>query len=336
MSAASLEEIRQKAASAAIEICWRQWGALGAPAATTRPAGASILDPEALLLLSLAMKPHERRLVDMAGWWARVGSQYSSVARLRAFVDRFPPEVKGRVGGFAALAEAAGDHRWKQLAAGHSVEPVRRKGRDKPHLRSDAALMLRVRAAFGLGIKSDLLTVLIGMRGEPATVQTLVHATGYSEPPLRTAARDMTAARLIHQTNARPIRLYTDARPRLLFADAPTGDRRSAAAADGSTGEHMAARAAGVDEPTGPPWVFWMDLCSFLSHTIHVVEGAIEAGATRYVASSRFRDLDEQHRAAFEHNRIRVPLAADHPGEAFLDAFRDTLDATSAWVSDKL
>lgn len=337
MSAANLDEIRQKATSTAIEICWRQWAALGAPAATTRPAGASILDPEALLLLSLAMTPHERRLADMVGWWARVGSKHSSVARLRAFVDRFPGDAQGRASGFAALADAAGDHRWKRLAAEDSGRPIRPKGRDEPRLRDAAALMLRVRAGFGLGIKSDLLTVLMGMRGEPVTVQTLVHATGYSEPPLRAAARDMSAARLIHQTDARPVRFFTDARPGLLFAEAPPRGRlpTGAMVADSTSG-HVADRATNIDESAGPPWVFWIDLCAFLSHTIRVIDEAIEAGATRYVASSRFRDLEEQHRPAFERNRIRVPVATDHPGEAFLDAFRDTLDATSGWVSDRL
>ena len=74
MSGEILKETGSLARQAAVRVAWAQWSSLGAPTADASSA-TSIIDPEALVLVSLAMLDEERRLADMLAWWARVGSR---------------------------------------------------------------------------------------------------------------------------------------------------------------------------------------------------------------------------------------------------------------------
>ncbi len=332
MSSQGFEKIRQVAANASVEACWRQWAALGAPASTPRPASSSIIDPEALVLLTMGVIPHERRLADMLGWWARVGSSHLSLTRLQSLAGAFPFDARDRLGDFASMAVGAGDRRWKKFATGHTAGADREKGRDRPRLTGNPALMLRIRAGFGLGIKSDLLAVLMGFFGNPVNVQTLLHATGYSEPPLRTAARDMATAGLIHKTSDRPVRYYVQITPRHLFGEPlryASNPPVEAHVREGSPGESVF-----VDADAR--WSFWADVFPFLTHTIATGDLLRRQGVTRYVASSRARDLYEKHVAAFERNGIHVPSPTEHRGEAYLEAFLLTVESTAEWMSRAL
>ena len=55
--AKAISDLREAAAEAA----WTQWGAIFSLEASRRPA-QSIVDPEALLLVSMALRDHEPRL----------------------------------------------------------------------------------------------------------------------------------------------------------------------------------------------------------------------------------------------------------------------------------
>jgi hypothetical protein len=76
-----IDEIASVARAAAADAVWRQWGALGAPVAGANSAPRSVIDPEALLLLSASIRSSERRLDDVLGWWAAAGSTLLSVQR---------------------------------------------------------------------------------------------------------------------------------------------------------------------------------------------------------------------------------------------------------------
>ncbi|MFQ5745277.1 MAG: hypothetical protein ACE5HV_17115, partial [Acidobacteriota bacterium] len=316
------DEIRQTAISAGVDTCWSQWAVLGAPASTRKRANRSIIDPEALVLLSLGMRSYERRLVDLLGWWARVGSSYLSVQRMIALADSFPEKVRKRVGEFASLAYAAGDRRWRRFAGEiNGLPKVREKGRDEPHLTARPALLLRLRAGFGLSIKSDLLAVLLGLCGEQATVRTLLQATRYTEPPFRDAARDMVLAKLIRQTSERPVRYFANPEPWMGVFQIYGISNRSPAFHD----EGEATQA--------PAWRFWGDVFALLCATIFGIERLKEKErVSPYVASSRLRDIYETHRGAFERNRIPTPDPTDFPGELYLEAFRTTISTTADWT----
>ena len=154
MSDKIFKEIRSAVVQAGVQVCWAQWSALGSyatPERTARPI--SIVDPEALILLSLGLEKEERRLGDMLFWWASVGSRLTSVQRIRTLAKDLPQDVQQSVGRYATLASAAGDRRWTRLAAKETPRPHDRrlKGPEVLNLAEASTLMLRLRAAFGVG-----------------------------------------------------------------------------------------------------------------------------------------------------------------------------------------
>ncbi len=200
MCAKTLDEISRVAHHAALDVCWSQWQTLGALAVPVGNSGAkSIIDPEALLLASLGMRQYERRLNDFIAWWAEAGSIFMSVQRLTTLAAEFPASVQEGIGGFALVAVKGGDRRWKRHSAGEPIPQRGFKGSREPHLQSVAAEMLRLRAGFGVGVKADVLTFLLGIRGTPATVKEVARATAYSERSVRTAAAEMALAGMIHK-----------------------------------------------------------------------------------------------------------------------------------------
>ena len=152
--------------AATVDLLWRQWRAIGG-AAAGGPARAQV-DLEVLCLASLTLEPHEPRLWDAMADWIRLGSTLVSVQRLTNLSASFPrgaerlPEL-GRV----AIDEAK-DARWRSLD--HS--PARRAARARkpvksrtagPSLVSGPALVLRLRSAFGIGVKADLIAYVLGI-----------------------------------------------------------------------------------------------------------------------------------------------------------------------------
>src|SRR2546427_10029084 len=113
--AKAIAELREAAARAA----WTQWGAIFTFPASRRPA-KSIVDPEALLLGSLALSEHEPRLRGVVQLWARHESRLLSVQRMKNLVPLFRRAVRERLAEFARLAVTEGRDQRRRPVAGRS------------------------------------------------------------------------------------------------------------------------------------------------------------------------------------------------------------------------
>src|SRR5687768_15660095 len=114
MSKGLVRSIGERARRTAVEVAWAQWSALAtsvAPQPERRPR--AIVDPEALVLLSLAMRGREQRLDETVFAWARRGSALLSVQRMTSVSETFPLSAREALGEFAAQA---GDRRWRAHA----------------------------------------------------------------------------------------------------------------------------------------------------------------------------------------------------------------------------
>jgi hypothetical protein len=301
-------KIASLARAAALDAAWRQWAALGAPVSANAAARA-VIDPEALLLLSCTFRESERRLDDVLAWWASAGATLLSVQRVRTLARRYPDSARSGLAAFAAAAVAGGDARWKVLAgtAPHDALVSRGKRAGKPRLTASPALMLRLRAAFGVGVKADALAVLIAMDGADATVRTLSGAAGYTVAAVRRALQEMESARVVRTTSVRPAAYRVDAAAWTEFLG------------------------VGAGEAGG--WRYFADLFAFLAA---VGEWGADDGGDGYVAASLARDIFEAHRLAFELNRIPFPEPNDAPGARYLDAFAVTVRGLADWLTMNL
>ena len=312
MSREILKETGNLARQTAVRAAWVQWSSLGAPTADASVA-TSIIDPEALVLVSLAMLDEEQRLADMLAWWARVGSRLLSVQRMKVLAEAYPERVRERLGRFARSAMESKDARWRRYAAEEPLAARTRTDKEAkpPNLASASTLMLRLRAGFGVSAKADVLTFLLGIGERHATIQAIERATGYAGVTVRDAARDMALARLIRETEERPVSYYARRQPWTALLEL------------GGDGANRAAI---------PPWRFWTNVFAFLAHVDELARSETAASGSEYVQSSHARDLFETHRSAFINNRLDMPDPEDYRGAAYLTSFRDTVQILSDWI----
>lgn len=307
---AAVAEIASLARDAAKDAAWRQWAALGAPLAVQGVPARAVIDPEALLLVSACVRPSERRLDDALGWWAAAGSGLMSVQRITTLLRWFPAVAREGIAAFALEAVKAGDGRWARLAKDADVESSlvsRGKRGADPRLSSPPALMLRLRAGFGVGVKADLLAVLLAVEGQAGTVRGLSEATGYTVAAVRRAADEMAAAAFVRRRPGRPATYHAE--------------RGRWATMLGAS--HQA-----------PDWRFFAQMFAFLAAAD--VWGGEQADRSPYLASSSARDVMEVHQSAFHLNRIPFANPLFDFGESFLDTFAETVSRLAEWLKSAL
>lgn len=317
MSDDTIRSIGALATETAVDVAWAQWGTLtAATMPIDQPRVSSIVDPEALILLSLAVRDRERRLNDLLAGWAGVGSSLLSIQRLKTLAKDHPVAVREQVADFARYAADAGDRRWRT----HATDPdeiVSPRPREKNigdlRLIEGPTLMLRLRAGIGVGAKADLLTFLLGLQGAAAELKTITLATGYSDRAMRTAAEEMTLAHFIHEIQG------------------PPSAYRADSSAWGTVLEIYRAGSRSTHHPSIPPWRFWSVAFAFLTAVIDWEREANREAWSSYVASSRARDLMERHRHRLRFTDVTATSATDARGAAYLDSFQDIVQAVSTW-----
>ena len=325
MSEKLLLSIGDLARAGALSAAWRQWEAVGSLATEAgRHRARSIVDPEALILLSACLRGAERRLDDMLTWFAAVGSRLVSLQRLNSAIGQFPAIARDGIGLFARQAAEAGDRRWSRLVSDTVSRSSRRllKGPKRLKLIEPPTLMLRFRAAFGVGAKPDIFSFLLGMRGGVATVKVISKATGYTPTAVRSAVREMALARLVQETADRPAGYSVRSKPWAeLLELRPLGPEKLD-------------KERGLFEP--PRWRFWRPLFAFLASTVAWTDSDRPQQTSAYLLSSEARDLFEDYREAFRYNSIEVRPAEHVEGTDFLDVFRHNLQVTKDWLAENV
>jgi len=308
-----VRSIGAAAEEAAVEAAWAQWAAITSVAVPAgQPRVWAIVDPEALILVSIAVRHRERRLDDLLAGWARTGSSLVSIQRLKALAKHFPTQVQEQVGYFARHAADAGDRRWLAHASDGGAEGFVDRGKElgPPRLLDGPGLMLRLRAGIGVGAKADLLTYLLGIQGASADLRALTVATGYSDRALRTAADEMALARFIRTVPGTPSAYRADPDAWMPLTGAGSGDV--------------------------PPWRFWSLAFAFLAAVGAWEREASLHGWSCYVASSRARDLMELHGPRMRYLSAQLDSGSEARGAEYLDVFMRTVQRMALWAREHL
>jgi len=193
--AKSLNDFRDLLLEQVLSLLWGQWDALGVRGTVTAEEN-SIVDPEALILLTAGMGRYDARLFDEAMDWLRLHERLLNIARLQTLLKR---EAFSGGAVLRAMATFLGDRRsaakWARLIgdrAPSSDEPVplffSKDGRAMPivgepdpwfaragFLRNrvglrhmtrvfnperPAALLLRLRGLFGVSSRAEVVAFL--------------------------------------------------------------------------------------------------------------------------------------------------------------------------------
>jgi len=304
ISRAVIGRVRQ----AALASAWVQWRALGVRL-TASGRAHWIVDPEALVLISLALREHERRLEDVLASWARTGSGVLSVQRVKNLQSRYPRPTGERLAEFAQMAVSeGGDYRWRGMA-GLTPGP---RGRDRtlrdphPKVWDPAALMIRMRLGIGVGLSADILTYLLSQRGAWASARAIAEATDYSVYSIRRAADKMMEAGLVEGTGRKPVEYRVDPKPwsQVLAQDDDV-----------------------------PPWRHWSQAYAFVADFLAQAEAGALQAPSAYLLSSRLRDLIEKHQDGLRLTQIAPPVASRRPGEEYIAAVEQVAENIARWMT---
>lgn len=191
--------------AAIVDVCWRQWGALGQAAA--RPP-RTIVDIEALLLASQWFAEDEPRLTSAAAAWLRKWDSLVSMQRLRNLAARTAewlpasPFMDTRVRALSVFESSpasyldGGDDKItspvEEATAPAVRAPARRVSPAAPVGPGAATLQLRLRLLLGVGAKADCMTLLLGRFGDETLPDwCLEQETAYGSHALRKVTRDL-------------------------------------------------------------------------------------------------------------------------------------------------
>lgn len=175
---------------AAVDRLATQWTALGGQLASR--SERSVVDPEALLVATSRLGGADPRVYEVAVAWCVAFGSVINVSRLR----RVASELDGAasLGVLAASVRAAGGPGWP-FAGIPLITSARRKivVRD---LVAPARLVWRLRAAFGVNARADLMAVLL-VTPWPRSIADLATATRFGKRNVAGAVADMALAGIV-------------------------------------------------------------------------------------------------------------------------------------------
>lgn len=162
---------------ALVQRAWAQWIALGVSAVGS--AEENVIDPEALVSLTADLGDADARLRDTSIDWCSEYGRYVNTTRLRRVLDEVGTGAQA-IGEYAATVAAAGGPRWPMASDPRPGYRSRGKARLE-HLDSTPRLNLRLRAAFGVNARADVLAALALRPGITLTLADLARITRFTK-----------------------------------------------------------------------------------------------------------------------------------------------------------
>ena len=160
-----------------LDLCWGAWSELGV-SGWSRTHVTWAIDPEPLIVFT-AIADLDPRLRDEALDWCIRNSRHLSRVRLRHLVLQQPDSTGDKWGSFAATANAHARIEWPRAS---KPWPYTVTGRSilRP-LSEPSMVLLRIRAMFGLGARSEILRCLLFSHNKQFTAAMLASATNYAK-----------------------------------------------------------------------------------------------------------------------------------------------------------
>lgn len=311
--------LRQRLADQLVAFAWDEWAQMGL-LATTHRRSLWAQDPEALIVFTLEVARAEPRLFDELLDWMLINEPLLSVRRLRAMcVDETDGTLTtaaltwlARQRPRARLANGAKTPAPAQLrplfqpalhigepdedfAAAGWLRPALSPSRKSRHPDANAPINLafRLRQILGVGIRAEVVRVLLCMEAPWVNAQALARSTGYSKRNVHDALAGLSAAGVVSAFTVAAEQRYT-------------ADRSAWAALLGTKPNEL------------PGHRDWPQLLAVLRRVLRWAEQPELAAMSNYLRASRARDLLELLRS----DLAFVGIAIDF-GRSTGDAWRD-------------
>lgn len=196
-------EIKHQLIASLTDFIWDQWVSLGMAGNTSGRPVPFVVDPEALLLGSLAFAMDEARLRNEMLDWLTKNGDILSVQRIKNLNMNMPVVASGDVTGIAAFMTSHGHGSWKSILSNTSVAEVTdfnhhnlRGMSQAPDPKKKEAFILRMRQLFGVNARVEILTWLFThSEGHPAYIARDV---AWFPKSVQTILNDLEASALVH------------------------------------------------------------------------------------------------------------------------------------------
>ncbi len=168
------------------------WIALGC-----RLAGepeTAVVDIEALIAVTADLDSLDPRVYEAALDWCLVYGHAVNTTRLKSVALEMAV-APGSLAEFAGTLAAAGGPRWPSAAGGRSYEPRRKVL--VADLASPAQLVWRLRGAFGVNARADIIAALLAMPAPAISVADLARLTRFTKRNIAQAAAGMRLAGVV-------------------------------------------------------------------------------------------------------------------------------------------
>lgn len=178
---------------ALLNRAWIQWTALGVDA--TVEGDDAVVDPEALIALTAELGDADARLRDLSTDWCIAYGRYVNGSRLKAVARELgtPDDVLGE---YVATVAAAGGPAWPMATKPRPDYIPRDKAR-LDSAESRPRLRVRLRAAFGVNARADILAALLGASPNGLNASDLARVTRFTKPSIASALDALLLAGLI-------------------------------------------------------------------------------------------------------------------------------------------
>lgn len=179
--------------SALLNRAWIQWIALGVDVVGERDD--AVVDPEALIALTAELGDADARLRDVSTDWCVAYGRYVNGSRLKQVTHelRTPPEA---IGEYVATVAAAAGPSWPMATQPRPDYATRGKARLDSAL-APPRLRIRLRAAFGVNARADVLAALLAAPRMGLSVADLARTTRFTKPSVAFAVDALVLAGLL-------------------------------------------------------------------------------------------------------------------------------------------
>ncbi len=153
-----MQRLASSLQGALLNRAWIQWAALGIDATVERDD--AVVDPEALIVLTAELGDADARLRDLSTDWCVTYGRYVNGSRLKQVARELgtPDDI---IGEYVATVAASGGPAWP-MATRPRRDYVRRDKARLDSAESRPRLRIRLRAAFGVNARADILAGAVG------------------------------------------------------------------------------------------------------------------------------------------------------------------------------
>jgi hypothetical protein len=180
---------------AASNLAWSHWTALGVAGVVSPPSTA--VDPEALILMTVALGDADPRLLDEAtDWCVRYSKRFVSLSRLRNLRVDLDDVIGEALDELAATVNQHAGTKWPTAARPRRYVPSGKSKLDRLDHLSHA--LLRMRCAFGISARAEILHMLLTAHSQNHWIGAAAFTElGYSKRNIAVILDDLVLAGIL-------------------------------------------------------------------------------------------------------------------------------------------